>query len=104
MVFAMSQANVVFPMAAIGLDVGGILLTSILGGLVAASSTYYLFTRSLASDSISETLEITRDKKTGTIFLLIAGGQDAIDFVLESVPIILIAILVVNCRQEIPAA
>jgi len=96
MVLAMSQANVVFPMAAIGLNVGGTLLTSVIGGLIAASITYYLFTKSLDADSITEPLEIRRDTKTSTITLLIAGGQDAVEIVWKSVPIILIAIFVVN--------
>jgi hypothetical protein len=99
MVFAMSQANVVFPMAAIGLDVGGVILTSIIGGLIAASTTYYIFTRSLDSDSITESLEIKRDTKTSTVGLLITGGQEAIEVVWKSVPIILIAIFIVNLTQ-----
>ncbi|MCF6177789.1 MAG: nucleoside recognition family protein, partial [Geopsychrobacter sp.] len=99
MVLAMSQANVVFPMAAIGLDVGGVILTSIIGGLVAASTTYYLFTRSLGADCITETLEVQRDSKTSTINLLIIGGQEAVDIVLKSIPIILIAIFLVNLIQ-----
>jgi len=96
MVFAMSQANVVFPMAAIGLNVGGVMLTSVIGGLIAASTTYYIFTRSLDADLITESLEIKRDTKTSTVNLLIAGGQEAVEIVLKSVPIILIAIFVVN--------
>lgn len=96
MVFAMSQANVVFPMAAIGLNVGGIILTSILGGLVAASTTYYIFTRTLDSDLIPESLKVQRDSRTSTVNLLIAGGQEAIEIVWKSVPIILIAIFIVN--------
>ena len=99
MVFAMSQANVVFPMAAAGLDVGGVILTSIIGGLVAASTTYYLFSRSLGTDVILEALEVKRDTKTSTVNLLIAGGQEAVEIVLKSVPIILIAIFVVNLIQ-----
>jgi spore maturation protein SpmB len=99
MVFAMSQANVVFPMAAIGLDVGGVLLTSIVGGLIAASTTYYLFTRSLDANVVTETLEFERDTKTSTVTLLIAGGQDAVEIVWKSVPIILIAIFVVNLTE-----
>lgn len=99
MVFAMSQANVVFPMAAIGLDVGGVLLISCLGGLVAASSTYYLFTRSLDADPIADTFDVRRDTKTSTFNLLISGGQEAVEIVIKSIPIILIAIFCVNLIQ-----
>ncbi len=99
MVFAMSQANVVFPMAAAGLDVGGVILTSIIGGLVAASTTYYLFTKSLGTDALKEALEVKRDTETSAVNLLIAGGQEAVEIVFKSVPIILIAIFVVNLIQ-----
>jgi len=96
MVLAMSQANVVFPMAAVGLNIGGVIATSIFGGLLAAGTTYYLFTRSLEADGPCAPMEIKRDTKTSTINLLIIGGQDAIELVLKSIPIILIAIFVVN--------
>lgn len=96
MVLAMSQANVVFPMAAVGLNIGGVLATSMFGGLLAAGTTYYLFTRSLEADGPCAPMEIKRDTKTSTINLLITGGQDAIEIVLKSIPIILIAIFVVN--------
>src|SRR5512141_532516 len=51
MVFTMSQANVVFPMVAVGLNLGAILLTSLAGGLAAAALTYYLFARSAGDDA-----------------------------------------------------
>ena len=96
MVFAMSQANVVFPLAAVGLDVTGAILTSLVGGLIAASMTYHVFTRSLKSESSCGDIAVRRDTKTSSISLLVAGGQEAIELVLKSVPIILIAIFVVN--------
>jgi spore maturation protein SpmB len=96
MVLAMSQANVVFPMAAVGLNIGAVIATSIFGGLLAAGTTYYLFTRSLESDGPCAPIEVKRDRKTSTINLLIAGGQDAVEIVLKSIPIILIAIFVIN--------
>jgi spore maturation protein SpmB len=96
MVFAMSQANVVFPMAAVGLDVGVAILTSLVGGLLAASMTYYLFTRSLETDTACSAIEVKRDTETSTINLLVGGGQEAIELVMKSIPIILIAIFMVN--------
>jgi hypothetical protein len=99
MVFAMAQANVVFPMAAIGLNVGGVLLIAVIGGLVAATTTYYLFTRSLGPDSGDGYLEVKRDRETSTVNLLISGGQEAVEIVLKSLPIILIAIFIINLIQ-----
>lgn len=51
MVFTMSQANVVFPMVAAGLNLGVIMLTSLVGGLSAAALTYYLFARSAGDEA-----------------------------------------------------
>lgn len=99
MVLAMSQANVVFPMAAIGLSIGGVLLISVVGGLFAATTTYYLFTKSLGADSGGGNIEVMRDRETSTINLLIAGGQEAVEIVLKSLPIILIAIFIINLMQ-----
>lgn len=96
MVLAMSQANVVFPMAALGVDIGGMLLLSCVGGLVAASSTYYFFTRNLNSEPVSGKLEIDRDSKSKIFNLMVSGGQEAVDIVVKSIPIILIAIFIVN--------
>jgi len=96
MVLAMSQANVVFPMATIGLHVGGVLLISVVGGLVAASTTYYVFTRNLETGSPNGTFNVKRDTETSTFNLLIQGGQEAVDIVIKSIPVILIAIFVVN--------
>lgn len=96
MVLAMSQANVVFPMAAIGLHVGGVLMISAVGGLVAASTTYYFFTRRLDAGSTNGTLEVMRDTETSTFNLLIRGGHEAVDIVVKSIPVILIAIFIVN--------
>lgn len=103
MVLAMSQANVVFPMAAIGLNVGGVLLISSVGGLVAASATYYLFAGDMEVGSTNGTLEVRHDTETSTINLLIGGGQEAVEIVIKSVPIILIAIFIVNLVKYVGA-
>ena len=50
MVFAMSQANAAFPMMTMGLNFGTTLAFSLLGGLVAAAATYYLFGRGLSAE------------------------------------------------------
>lgn len=50
MVLAMGQANVVFPLAALELDIGRFLAISALGGLVAATLTYHLFGRHLSTE------------------------------------------------------
>ena len=49
MVMAMAQANISIPMTALGLNFGMTLMFSLLGGLAASASTYYLFARRLGS-------------------------------------------------------
>src|SRR5512137_822260 len=50
MILTLSQANVVFPMVAVGLNLGVIMLTSLAGGLAAAALTYYVFARSAGEE------------------------------------------------------
>ena len=58
MVMAMSQANVLMPMTAMGLQFGLTLCMSLVGGLVAAAATYHLFARNLSCTEgvVDETL------------------------------------------------
>src|SRR5574343_1373697 len=50
MVFAMAQANAAFPMLTMGLHFSTTLCFSLLGGIVAAAATYYLFGRQLSAN------------------------------------------------------
>ena len=99
MVFTMSQANVVFPMVAVGLNLGAILFTSLAGGLVAAALTYYLFARSggdadtPAEGSVAVAVKVP---KSTTLNLLIVGGQEAVQVILGAIPILILAIFLVN--------
>jgi spore maturation protein SpmB len=105
MVFTMSQANVVFPMAAMGLNVTAILITSIIGGLTAAALTYYLFGRSIEDDMPRDdhfTYTNQDDKKsTTTLNLLIVGGQEAVQVIIGAIPILILSIVLVNTFKEI---
>lgn len=99
MVLTLSQANVVFPMVAVGLNLGVIMLTSIIGGLVAAALTYYLFARSAEDSSTPEAGFVPaadKGRKTTTLNLLIVGGQEAIQVILGTIPMLILAIFLVN--------
>ena len=101
MVLTLSQANVVFPMVAVGLNLGVIMLTSIIGGLAAAALTYYLFARS-ADDGGTVDAEAgavpdpEKGRRTTTLNLMIVGGQEAIQVILGTIPILILAIFLVN--------
>jgi spore maturation protein SpmB len=101
MVLAMSQANATFPLSAMGLNLGVILLTSVIGGLAAAAFTYYILTRNL-SDPDSEEVVVTasapEDKKT-VIQILGDGGQEGMKIVLGMLPMLILAIFLVNVMK-----
>ena len=106
MVFTMSQANVVFPMVAVGLNVGAILLTSIVGGLAAAALTYYVLARSVAEESGLEehpSPACEREKKSTTLNLMIVGGQEAVQVIVGAIPILILAIFLVNVLKAVGA-
>ncbi len=99
MVFTMSQANVVFPMVAVGLNLGVILMTSLAGGLTAAALTYYLFARSAGDEESHADSFVSPPGKTGkstTLNLMIVGGQEAVQVILGAIPILILAIFLVN--------
>lgn len=98
MVLAMGQANVVFPMAALGLDVGRFLMISVLGGLVAATATFHLFGRHLASEGPGEdalaphpTMEDTR----GVLAIINRAGSEAFRIATGSIPIMALSLSVI---------
>jgi len=98
-VLTMSQANVVFPMAVVGLDVPMIMLTSVIGGLIAAACTYYIFARNPALEddySHAEHLAPELHEKKNFIQILSDGGQEGVKIVLSSLPLLILALCFVN--------
>jgi spore maturation protein SpmB len=106
MVFTMSQANVVFPLVAVGLNLGVIMITSLAGGLVAAALTYYLFARAAEEDVSSEENfipSVTKNGKSTMLNLMIVGGQEAVQVILGAIPVLVLAIFLVNVLKSIGA-
>lgn len=106
MVFTMSQANVVFPLVTVGLNLGVIMMTSLIGGLTAAAVTYYFFARSCGGEDLThgDTLPVAEKKPKSTTFnLMILGGQEAIQIILGAIPILVLAIFLVHVFDAIGA-
>lgn len=106
MVLTLSQANVVFPMISVGLDLGMIMLTSFVGGLAAAALTYYLFARSVDDSGHREEPFAGElpDKRKGTLLgLMIQGGQEGVQVILSTIPMLILAIFLVNILKSIGA-
>ena len=98
-VLTMSQANVVFPMAMVGLDVPMMMLTSIIGGMIAAACTYYFFAHNPAFDddyAHAEHLAPEHHEKKNFIQTLSDGGQEGVKIVLASLPLLILALCFVN--------
>jgi spore maturation protein SpmB len=97
MILAMSQANAVFPMLAVGLNLPAILLTSLVGGIVASTMTYYVFLRSEQDDPVpAPTAAASEPRHAGALNTLLEGGQEGAVLVARSLPLLLLAIFLVK--------
>ncbi|WP_430462388.1 nucleoside recognition family protein [Thalassolituus sp. LLYu03] len=100
MVLAMAQANVVFPMAATGLDVPLTLGIALLGGLIAAACCWYGFGRSLSADATqpedTELLPDAGNNRPNLLLVIRSAGKDAWDIALGALPLLVVALVAVN--------
>lgn len=106
MILTLSQANVVFPMVAAGLNLGAIMATSMIGGLVAAASTYYIFARSTSDATTTATFSTDTpspesSRKKSILNLLLIGGQEGVQIILSTIPMLVLAIFLVNILKYI---
>ncbi len=103
MVLAMSQANAVFPMLAVGLNLHVTLLTSLAGGLAAAWVTRWVFFRSAGGEvEPGEPVAAAPEKPEGptrVLDLLVEGGQEGAQLSLRSIPMLLLAICLVKALE-----
>lgn len=98
MVMAMAQANVTFPMAAMGLDFVPSLLLSLAGGLVAAAVTYHGFGRKLSAveGPLDETLQHrSADDAKGVLDVINRAGAEAFKISVGAIPMLVLALVVV---------
>lgn len=99
MVFAMGQANVMFPMAALDLRLGLALACSLAGGLLAAAATYYCFGRTLstAEKPMDETLEhpVAQDGK-GILDVINRAGAEAFRIAVGVIPMLVLSLVAIT--------
>ena len=102
MVFAMAQANAVFPMITMGLHLGTTLLYSVVGGLVAAAATYYIFGRQLSAQEavLDETLRhpIAESAK-GVLDVINRAGAEAFKISVGAIPMLVLSLVVVTALR-----
>ena len=98
MVLALAQGNVVFPMAAAGLDVPVTMLISLLGGLLAAACTFYFFGKELSLESRdrqAESCELDTESR-GLMDVIRRAGSDAWDIAINAMPLLIVALVFIN--------
>lgn len=101
MVLTISQANVIFPMLTVGLNLWIILLTSLIGGVVAATVTYYYFARSKTDEVSLPNVEVVSvsSKSQGVLTTLVDGGYEGVRLALRSIPILVLTICLINALK-----
>ena len=103
LVLSMAQANVIFPMAAKGLDLPASLLFSLIGGLVGAACTFYLFTPGLPDreepPAILPGHPLAQDTKS-LMGIINHAGKEAFNIVLSAIPLLVLALVLVKLLQS----
>ncbi|HEY3433546.1 MAG TPA: nucleoside recognition domain-containing protein [Rhodocyclaceae bacterium] len=103
MVMAMSQANALFPMGAMGLHVGRVLLFSLIGGLAAAAITYYLLGRHLSTEEHikDETLHHpVAETPKGVLDVINRAGAEAFKIAVGSIPMLVLSLVAVTTLRN----
>jgi Uncharacterized membrane protein len=103
MVLAMAQANAVFPMMAMGLRAGPVLLLSVAGGLVAAAITYHVFGRGLSADEqvVDESLQHpVAESAKGVLDVINRAGAEAFRIAIGSIPLLVLSLVAVTAARQ----
>jgi spore maturation protein SpmB len=106
MVLAMAQANVSMPMAAMGLQFGPLLAWSVVGGLIAAAATYYVFGRGLsnAEEAVDETLHHpVAESAKGVLDVINRAGAEAFKIAVGALPMLVLSLTVVLALRRLGA-
>lgn len=103
MVLAMAQANAVFPMMAMGLRAGPVMLLSALGGLVAAALSYHVFGRRLSTeehltdDSLHHPVA---ESAKGVLDVINRAGAEAFRIAIGSIPLLVLSLVAVTAARS----
>ncbi|RTL54174.1 MAG: nucleoside recognition family protein [Rhodocyclaceae bacterium] len=106
MVMAMSQANALFPMGAMGLAIGKTLLFSLLGGLAAAAATYYGFGRRLsAEEHLTDDTphHPVADTAKGFLDVINRAGAEAFRIAVGAIPMLVLSLVAVMVLRTVGA-
>ncbi|ASP40000.1 nucleoside recognition family protein [Bacterioplanes sanyensis] len=98
MVLAMSQANILFPMATLGLDITTTLVVAAAAGLLAAVLVFYVFGRSLSAHPAAEEFgdDGASDNNASLLDIIRQAGRDAWDISIGALPLLVVALVAVK--------
>lgn len=103
MVFGAAQANVTFPLSAVGLHGFATLLISAIAGLLGAAVTYHWFARHLPEHEVAaEPLPehpLAQDTKS-VMDVINSAGREAFNISVNAIPMLVLALLLVNVLRE----
>lgn len=104
-ILCMSQANATLPLAAFGLNLPVVMGSSVIGGLVAAFFTYRIFARHLPNTVEHPAAEeIKKDSsKQNVVQLIMSGAEEGFQLILKAVPLLVLAVLMVNILKAVGA-
>ncbi|MFT6915808.1 MAG: spore maturation protein SpmB [Motiliproteus sp.] len=104
MVLVLAQANVVFPMSAVGLDVLTTSLVSLSCGVLAAALCYHGFGRSLSNEEPKASADFN-DEGTpqGVLGIISRAGKDAFEISIGALPMLVLALVVVYSLRALGA-
>jgi spore maturation protein SpmB len=103
MVLGMAQANVVFPMAALGLNAPVTIGVSALCGLIGAALTYHIFARNLPDRDDDNPMVVKHkeaDGPKGVLDVINKAGAEALKITLGAIPMLVLALVFVAIMRE----
>lgn len=106
MVFAMAQANASLPMLTMGLELMPTLAFSLIGGLLAAATTYYGFGRYLSASeaTLDETLHHpVADNAKGVLDVINRAGAEAFKIAVGAIPMLVLSLVAVTTLRHFGA-
>jgi len=106
LVFGAAQANVVFPMSALGLNGPMTLLISAVAAIAGAAATYHLFTRTLPDEQEPPEPKPVHGKAEdtkGIIKVINRAGSEAFNISIGALPLLVLSLLLVNALREVGA-
>ena len=93
----MSQANAVFPLGAVGLNLPVVYVSSIIGGITAALITRFFYKKS----NDYKPSPVSKKSQKMILSLLFEGGEMGLHVVYKSLPALVLAILLVNVLKKL---